>query len=74
MPEIYSEDNMSVDIKEDVWIGSDAILLRGVCVVKESVVAAGFVVTNNMEAFSIAAGVLAKKIKMGFSENEIKSI
>ena len=53
-----------VVIEEDVWIAARAIVLPGVKVGKGAVIAAGSVVTNDVEAFSVVAGVPAKLIKM----------
>jgi len=51
-------------IEEGVWIGSNATVL-GPCVIgRNSVIATGAVVTGNVEADCIYAGVPARKIKM----------
>lgn len=50
-------------IKDNVWIGSGAIILLGVMIGKNSVVGAGAVVTKNVPANSVVAGVPAKVIK-----------
>jgi acetyltransferase-like isoleucine patch superfamily enzyme len=51
-------------IEEGVWIGSNATIL-GPCVIgRNSVIAAGAVVTGNVEAGCIYAGVPARKIKI----------
>lgn len=49
-------------IKDDVWIGSNAVILDGVTIEKGAVVAAGAVVTKNVGKYEVAAGVPAKKI------------
>ncbi len=51
-----------VSIGDDVWIGIRAIILPGVQIGKGAVVAAGAVVTRDVEPYSIVAGVPAKKI------------
>jgi len=50
-------------IKDDVWIGSNAIITGGVTVGKGSIIAAGAVVTKSVDPYSIVAGVPAKVIK-----------
>jgi acetyltransferase-like isoleucine patch superfamily enzyme len=50
-------------IGDDVWIGANAIILKGVNIGKGSVVAAGAVVTKSVEPYTVVAGVPAKKIK-----------
>lgn len=49
-------------IEDDVWIGTHAVILDGVRIGTGSVIAAGAVVTKNVEPFSIMAGVPAKKV------------
>lgn len=52
-----------VKIEDDCWIASNAIILAGVTIGKGSVIAAGSVVTKDIPAYSIAAGVPATVIK-----------
>lgn len=51
-----------VIIGNDVWIGTRAILLPGITVGNNVVVAAGAIVTKNVEPFTIVAGIPARKI------------
>jgi acetyltransferase-like isoleucine patch superfamily enzyme len=55
--------NKGIKIEDDVWIGTKAIILDGVTIGKGSIVAAGTIVTKNIEPFSIVGGVPAKIIK-----------
>lgn len=50
-------------IEEDVWLGSNVIILGGVTVGRGSVIAAGAVVTKNIPSYSVAGGIPAKIIK-----------
>jgi acetyltransferase-like isoleucine patch superfamily enzyme len=50
-------------IKDDVWVGTGAKVLAGVTVGDGSIIGAGAVVTRDVPAFSIAAGVPAKVIR-----------
>jgi len=52
-----------VVIEDDVWIGANAVILPGVTIGKHSVVAAGAVVTKDVEEGSLVAGMPAKVIK-----------
>lgn len=51
-----------VVIEEDAWIGLKAIVLKGVRVGRGAIVAAGAVVTKNVEPWTIVAGNPAKVI------------
>lgn len=51
-----------VVIGSDVWLGAYSIVLPGVHIGDGAVVAAGSVVTKNVESYSIVAGVPAKPI------------
>ena len=53
-----------IDIGEDVWIGANAVILPGVRIGKGAVVAAGAVVTTDIPAYAVAAGVPARVVKM----------
>ena len=52
-----------IRIGKNVWIGSNSTILPGVTIGDNSVVAAGAVVTKNVEANTIVGGVPAKIIK-----------
>jgi acetyltransferase-like isoleucine patch superfamily enzyme len=52
-----------VAIADDVWIGANAVVLPGVSIGSHSVVAAGAVVTKDVPAHSLVAGVPAKIIR-----------
>lgn len=56
-------------IENDVWIGANATITKGVTIGQGSIVAAGAVVTKDVEAFSIVGGVPAKLIRY-LSEEE----
>ncbi len=51
-----------INIEDDVWIGSNVVILPNVIIGKGSIVAAGAVVTSNVKSFSIVGGVPAKEI------------
>jgi acetyltransferase-like isoleucine patch superfamily enzyme len=52
-----------IKIEDDVWIGAHVIILAGVTIGRGSVVAAGSVVTKDIEPYSVVGGVPAKLIK-----------
>lgn len=49
-------------VESSVWIGAGAILLPGICVGTGAIVAAGSVVTRNVEPHTTVGGVPAKAI------------
>ncbi len=52
-----------VIIEDDVWIGYDAKILKGITVGKGSVVGAGSIVTKDVPPFSVVAGIPARIMK-----------
>lgn len=52
-----------VTIRDDVWIGTRAIILPGVSVGKGAIIGAGAVVTKNIPEFVVVGGNPAKIIK-----------
>ena len=61
-------------IKDDVWIGFGCKILSGVEIGQGSIIAAGSVVTRNVEPYAIYGGVPAKLIKMRFNDSIIKKL
>ena len=53
----------AVTIGDDVWIGTNAVILPGVTIGRHVVVAAGDVVTKDVPDHSLVAGVPAKVVK-----------
>ena len=52
-----------VVIEDNVWLGANCVVVAGVTVGHDSVVAAGSVVTKDIPPYAIAGGVPAKHIK-----------
>jgi acetyltransferase-like isoleucine patch superfamily enzyme len=52
-----------IEIEDDVWIGSGAIVTDGVRIAKGAVVAAGAVVTRDVPAHTVVGGVPAREIR-----------
>ena len=50
-------------VEDEVWIGADVTILPGVHIGRCAVIGAGSVVTGNVEAYHIYAGVPARKIR-----------
>lgn len=60
-----------VVVSDDVWIGYGAILLTGITVGRGAIIAAGSVVTKNVEPYTIVAGNPAEKVALRFKEGEL---
>lgn len=54
---------LSIVVGDGVWIGANATILPGITIDKGAIIAAGAVVTKNVNSHTIVAGVPAKVIK-----------
>ena len=61
-------------IGNDVWIGMNTMIMRGVKIGDGAVIAAGSVVTKDVEPYSIVAGIPAKHIKFRFGREQINAL
>lgn len=62
-------------IEDDVWIGHNVVILPNVSKIgRGAIIAAGAIVTGDVEAYSIFAGVPARKIKSRFTPEQIALI
>tara|TARA_R110002049_G_scaffold309052_2_gene516252 strand:+ start:11036 stop:11578 length:543 start_codon:yes stop_codon:yes gene_type:complete len=61
----------NIVIEDDVWVGYGSIIISGLKINKGSIIAAGSVVTKDVEAYSIVGGNPAKHIKYRFNKDEI---
>lgn len=58
-------------IDDDVWIGYGSIIMSGIKIARGSIIAAGSIVTKDVEPYSIVGGNPARFIKFRFTEEEI---
>jgi len=65
-----AECDADVVIEDDVWIGANVTILKGVHIGRSAIIAAGAVVTKDIPEFAIAGGVPAKVIKYKWTEEE----
>ena len=61
-------------VKDDVWIGINAVICSGVTIGQGAVIAAGAVVVKDVEPYSIVGGTPAKLIKYRFDESLRKKL
>lgn len=63
--------DLDVIINDDVWVGSGATILKGVEIGSGAVVAAGSLVRESVDPYTIVAGVPARKVGSRFTDNEL---
>ncbi|RJG42570.1 sugar O-acetyltransferase [Motilimonas pumila] len=55
---------LPIVVEDDVWIGGNVVICQGVTIGARAVIAAGSVVTKDVESDALYGGAPAKKIKM----------
>lgn len=65
------EYDKDVIIESGVWVGTRAVILKGVTIGRGSVIAAGTIVTKDVPPYSIVAGVPGKLIRPRFTKEQI---
>lgn len=68
------QEHQVVTVGNDVWIGTHVVIMPGISVGNGAVLAAGAIVTKDVPAYAVVAGVPAKVIKYRFNENIIKQL
>jgi acetyltransferase-like isoleucine patch superfamily enzyme len=53
----------NVVIEDDAWIGANVVILPGVTIGKSSIIAAGAIVTKDVQPYTVVAGNPAKVLK-----------
>ncbi len=61
-------------VKDDVWIGTNAMILSGVTIGQGAIIGAGAVVTKDVPPYAIVGGNPAKIIKYRFSPEIIEKL
>lgn len=65
------DDDEDIVFEGDNWIGANSTILKGVTIGRGAIIAAGAVVTNNVNPYEIVGGVPSKHIRFRFSEEDI---
>lgn len=65
------ESDLPVCVEDDVWVGTGAIILKGVVIGRGAIIAAGAVVTRDVPRYAILGGIPAKVIRMRWSDDQI---
>jgi acetyltransferase-like isoleucine patch superfamily enzyme len=66
--------NQSVIIKNDVWIGVNAVIIGDITIGTGAIIAANAVVTKDVPPYAIVAGVPAKIINYRFDQETISEL
>ena len=61
-------------IEDDVWIGSNSVILSGITIGRGAIIGAGSIVTKDIPKYSIVAGNPAKVLKQRFTEETISAL
>lgn len=69
--ENYDRDSEWTSVGNDVWIGANAVVLKGVSIGDGAIVAAGSVVTKDVPPYAIVAGNPARLVRYRFDEEDI---
>ncbi|MFH1772670.1 MAG: CatB-related O-acetyltransferase [Candidatus Omnitrophota bacterium] len=67
----YEKDELRVSIGNDVWIGANAVILKGVTIGDGAIVGAGSVITKDVEPYSIVVGNKQRLVRYRFEKDDI---
>lgn len=59
-----------IEIGNDVWIGRNVLLMGGISIGDGAIIAAGSIVTKDVEPFTIVAGIPAKVVRRRFNDED----
>lgn len=68
------EESLPIVIGSDVWLGARTIIIDGVTIGHGAIVAAGAVVTKDVQPYTIVGGVPAKVIRKRFADTIIEDL
>jgi acetyltransferase-like isoleucine patch superfamily enzyme len=66
--------SVTTTIGNDVWIGANVMVIAGVKIGDGAIIGAGSIITKNVEAFSVVAGVPAKRVRWRFEPQVINKL
>jgi len=66
----YDKDNLETVLGNDVWVGANAVIMKGVKIGDGAIIGASAVVTKDVEPYSVVAGNPAQVIKYRYSKED----
>jgi maltose O-acetyltransferase len=72
LEEKLEENDQDVIIEDDVWIGANAIILKGVKIGEGSIVGAGSIIYKSVPPYSIIVGSKSQSIKERWTKEQIE--
>lgn len=66
--------NRHITIGNDVWIGANSVIQSGVSIRDGAIVGNNTVVTKDVPSYASVAGILARIIRMRFSDHIVKNL
>ncbi len=70
----YQSEWQDVEIGNDVWIGQEAMIMKGVKIGNGAVIGARSIVTQDVPDYAVAIGIPAKVVKYRFSDDIVKKL
>lgn len=70
-PKLSGHITRNIVIEDNVWIGANCIVLKGVKIGEGAIIGAGSIVTKNVKPYSINVGNPCKFIKFRFDKDEL---
>ena len=67
----YNKDNIVTTLGSDVWVGANAVILKGINVGDGAIIGASAVVTKDVPPYAIVVGNPAKIIKYRYNRDDI---
>jgi len=71
LDEKLPENDQDVVIEDDVWVGANAIILKGVTIGQGSIIGAGTIVYKSIPPYTIVVSNISQKIKERWSPEQI---
>lgn len=68
----YKKDDITTSVGNDVWIGANSIILKGVSVSDGAIIGGGAVVTKDVPAYAVMVGNPAKILKFRYPKEDIE--